>query len=101
VQLHEVLELNAWLGDWVILRKHESSVAQIAEAQWQKMQFLYNDEEGVHVMDMESFEQFCVPKESAADVMGWLQDGLEVNALMHNGVPVTVTMPSSQITVQV
>lgn len=74
---------------------------QVADTQWRKMQYLYTDDEGVHVMDAENFEQFCVPKQSAAGVMNWLQDGLEVSALMHDDSPVMVVMPPSQITVQV
>lgn len=65
------------------------------------MQYLYTDEEGVHVMDAENFEQFCVPKASASGVMDWLQDGLEVSALMHDDSPVIVAMPPLNITVQV
>ena len=74
---------------------------QVADAQWRRMQFLYTDEEGVHVMDKESFEQFCVPRNASSGVLDWLQDDLEVSALMHAGVPVVLGMPSSQITVQV
>ena len=78
-----------------------SKVLQVADTQWRRMQFLYTDEEGVHVMDKETFEQFCVPNGAASRVLDWLQDDLEVSALMHGDVPVVLAMPSSQITVQV
>lgn len=76
-------------------------LVQVAETQWRKMQYLYMDDQGIHVMDMENYEQFCVPKASAQGVVDWLQDDLEVSGLMHEGEPIMVAMPNTNITVQV
>ena len=62
----------------------------MAETSRRRLQYLYQDEEGVHVMDTTTFEQFAVPHTAAARVKDWLQDGLELYALMHEDAPVMV-----------
>lgn len=74
---------------------------QVAETSKRKLQFLYEDEEGVHVMDATTFEQFAVPAAAAARVKDWLQDGLELYALMHEGAPVVLEVPQTPIEVTV
>jgi hypothetical protein len=103
--MHDVqcsaLFMHAWHSGATTRGHSMPAAAQVADTQWRKMQYLYMDDEGVHVMDADNFEQYCVPKAAAEGVMGWLQDDLEVTALMHDGSPVVVAMPPTQITVQV
>jgi elongation factor P len=73
----------------------------VAETQWRKMQYLYDDEDGVHVMDLETFEQYSVPKVASTGIMNWLQEGLEVSALMYEGAPAVLDLPGTQLTVKV
>lgn len=46
---------------------------QVPETSRRKLQYLYSDEEGIHVMDSESFDQYAVPLAAASRVKDWLQ----------------------------
>jgi elongation factor P len=55
--------------------------------------FLYADETQCHFMNQETFEQFDFSKESLADKTAYLKDGVEVQILNFNGLPVNVELP--------
>lgn len=81
--------------------QQEGESIQVAETSRRRLQYLYQDEEGVHVMDTTTFEQFAVPHTAAARVKDWLQDGLELYALMHEDAPVVLDVPQGPIEVSV
>ncbi len=58
-----------------------------------KASFLYADEAQCHFMNQESFEQFDFSKSTLGDQVKFLKEGLEVNILNFNGVPITVELP--------
>ena len=58
-----------------------------------KANFLYADDKQAHFMNQETFEQFDFPRESLAEKIGFLKDGLEVNILNFNSNPINVEMP--------
>ena len=49
--------------------------------------FLYNDGEGYHFMNPESYEQIAVPEDVIGDSAPHLQEGMTVSLSTHNGVP--------------
>ena len=59
-----------------------------------EMQYLYQDEEGFHFMDQQTYEQYAL----AADVVGedskYLLEGLQLTILVHNGKPISLTLPN-------
>ena len=60
--------------------------------------FLFGDDSGFTFMDKENYEQLVV----GADVLDpdqsrWLQDGMEVLVALHEGTPVSVTLPKSVV----
>eukprot|EP00892_Ulva_mutabilis_P001371 jgi/Ulvmu1/11234/UM073_0006.1 len=83
------------------LKVATSKMLEVAETSKRRLQFLYQDEDGLHVMDTTTFEQFAVPHAAATRVQDWLQDGLELYALMHDDVPVVLDVPQAPIEVQV
>lgn len=55
--------------------------------------FLYQDDDGCHFMNQETFEQFDFSKAALDGQAGYLKEGVEVNILNFNGVPVSVELP--------
>ena len=55
--------------------------------------FLYQDGEGYHFMNPESYEQIAVPADVVGDAAPYLQEGMTVTLSTHNGVPLTIELP--------
>ncbi len=60
-------------------------------------QFLYRDDDDLHFMDEETFEQFSVRAEAVPDVAPWLREGLVVRALHFEGRVATVELPQTMV----
>lgn len=56
--------------------------------------FLYNDGEGYHFMNPENFDQVVVSEDVVGDNASWLQDGMKCVLSLHEGVPITMQLPS-------
>jgi elongation factor P len=56
--------------------------------------FLYQDGEGYHFMNDESFEQLQVSEDILGDQAQWLQEGMKVILSLFNGVPVAIQLPA-------
>ena len=56
--------------------------------------FLYQDGEGFHFMNPESYEQVTVPEDILGDQAVYLQEGMPVMLSVHNGVPIAVELPA-------
>jgi elongation factor P len=55
--------------------------------------FLYEDDEGFHVMNPETFDQLVVTKDIVGDQSAYLQEGMEVMLSTHNGVAIAIELP--------
>jgi elongation factor P len=55
--------------------------------------FLYQDGEGYHFMQPESFDQVVVSEDVVGDAASWLQDGMTVQLSTHEGVPIALELP--------
>ncbi|HEY8381030.1 MAG TPA: elongation factor P [Microvirga sp.] len=55
--------------------------------------FLYQDGEGYHFMNPESYEQVPVPEDILGDQAVYLQEGMVVKLSMHNGLPIAIELP--------
>ena len=62
-----------------------------ADVQDVKMQYLYRDGDVYHFMDNKTYEQFEITKEQLGDSWKWLQEETEVDIVLYEGVPVSVT----------
>ena len=66
-----------------------------AEVVKQKVQYLYNDGEGFHLMDPESFEQFQLSKDIIDEAAGYLKEADELNLQFFDGKVINVELPKN------
>ncbi len=57
------------------------------------MQMLYNDDEGFHFMDQESFENVTIQRELIGGPADFLKDGMSVDVQFHDGTAIGVELP--------
>ena len=55
--------------------------------------FLYEDGEGFHFMNPETYDQVAVQKDVIGDAAPYLQEGMKVMVSIHNDVALTVELP--------
>lgn len=55
--------------------------------------YLYEDGEGFHFLNPESYDQITVPREVIGEQAVYLTDGMTVTITSHEGVPLSVTLP--------
>ena len=55
--------------------------------------FLYEDGEGFHFMNPETYDQVVASREVVGDSAPWLQDGMTVTLSTHEGVPIALELP--------
>ena len=55
--------------------------------------FLYQDGEGYHFMQPETYDQVVVSEETVGDNAPWLSDGMSVVLSVHEGVPIAMELP--------
>ena len=56
--------------------------------------FLYQDGDGYHFMNPQSFEQVAVPPEIMGDAIPYIQEGMAVQISCHEGVPISIELPA-------
>lgn len=68
--------------------KFEEADVELAPAS-----LLYSDAGAFHFMDETTFEQFSLPIDKIADIKGYLKEGVPLQALKYNGIPVSLQLP--------
>jgi len=58
------------------------------------LQYLYNTGDEYYFMDRESYEQFPVSREQLSEGIYYLQDGMELEGLFHEGGLIKVELPT-------
>ncbi|MBL0319607.1 MAG: elongation factor P [Alphaproteobacteria bacterium] len=56
-------------------------------------QFLYTEEDKMHLMDNESYEQIEIKQSLLGDASQFLQDGITVTVYSHDGEPLSAQLP--------
>lgn len=64
------------------------------EVERRKCQYLYNDGEHYHFMELEHFDQFALSKEILGDKTLYLTENLVVDVLYIDGKPLTMEVPN-------
>ena len=64
-----------------------------ADLEERKMQFLYNQEDEYHFMDIDNYEQLSISKEHLGDNVNFLIDNMEVEVLFFGGKAIDVSLP--------
>jgi elongation factor P len=59
-----------------------------------EMQMLYNDAEGYHFMDSETYENITLQRELIGDPADFLKDGMKVAVQTHEGIPISIELPA-------
>jgi elongation factor P len=58
------------------------------------VQFLYGDDDGLHFMDSQSYEQFTLTRDDVGDATGYLKEGLEgIRSVVFNEKVISVDLP--------
>jgi elongation factor P len=59
-----------------------------------EMQMLYNDADGYHFMDQETFENVTLQRDLIGPPADFLKDGMVVEVQFHDGVPIGCDLPT-------
>jgi elongation factor P len=60
-------------------------------------QFLYSDDDSIHLMDSETFEQIQVSKNILGDKAGYLKEDMKVKVSIHDTTPIGIELPLTVI----
>ena len=62
------------------------------------VQFLYQDGDGYHFMDTQSYDQFALSADEIGDTVGYLKDGMEgIRSVVFNDKVISVDLPNTVI----
>jgi elongation factor P len=59
--------------------------------------FLYQDGEGFHFMNPETYDQVTVPESVIGDAAPYLQEGMTVELALHEGVAISIVLPQRAV----
>ena len=62
-----------------------------------KHQYMYQDSEGFHFMNMESYDQVALPPDIVGDLAAYLQPEMEVTISLHEGTPLAIELPPKAV----
>ena len=84
-------------GNTKPLRLGSGETVETAYLDKRPCQFLYQDKDGAHFMDTESYEQFALPMEKAGSHLPFLTEEVPVNITFHEGQPINVALPAAVV----
>ncbi len=84
-------------GVKVALRYKTTDQVERAFVEDNKFQFMYQDGEGFHFMNMENYEQVALNEDIIGDQAAYLHPEMEVTISLHEGNPVSIELPQKVI----
>ena len=84
-------------GVKVSLRFKTTDQVERAFVEDRKHQYMYQDGDGFHFMNMESYDQVSVSADIVGDQAAYLQPEMEVSISMHEGTPLSIEMPPKAV----
>jgi elongation factor P len=84
-------------GVKVSLRYKTTDQVERAFVEDRKHQYMYQDGDGFHFMNMESYDQVAVPADIIGDLTAYLQPEMEVTISLHEGVAVAIELPPKAV----
>jgi elongation factor P len=82
----------------IIARNFQGSEkVEAADVGFRHVQYLYGDERTCTFMDLETYDQFPLPKEMIGNAVELLVGGAEVDAMLYDGTPIGLTLPSTMV----
>jgi elongation factor P len=90
------------ISDGVKISERYKTTDQVEKATIEERNytFLYEDADGFHFMEPESFDQVQVTKDVIGTSSSYLQEGMTVKLSLHGVVPVSITLPQ-RVTLEV
>jgi elongation factor P len=78
------------------IRAGSSDSFEVAYLDRKRCEYLYKESSGDYMfMDMQSYEQFPLPDELAADRMGFVKENTQVDVTFHGTTPIDVVLPAT------
>jgi elongation factor P len=84
-------------GVKVSLRFKTTDQVERAFVEDKKHQFMYQDGDGFHFMNMESYDQVTLPADIIGDQTAYLAPEMEVIISLHEGSPVSIELPPKAV----
>ena len=84
-------------GVKVSLRYKTTEQVERAFVEDRKHQYMYQDGDGFHFMNMESYDQVAVSADIVGDQAAYLQPEMEVTISLHDGMPVAIELPPKAV----
>jgi elongation factor P len=84
-------------GVKVALRFKTTDQVERAFVEDRKHQYMYQDGDGFHFMNMESYDQVTLPEDIIGDQAAYLQPEMEVTISMHESTPVAIELPPKAV----
>jgi elongation factor P len=83
------------ISDGVKVSERYRTTEQVERAfvDTQPHHFLYQDGEGFHFMNPTSYEQVTLGRDIVGDQAAYLQEGMECQISLHEGVPIALELP--------
>ena len=84
-------------GVKVSLRFKTTDQVERAFVEDKKHQYMYQDGDGFHFMNMESYDQVTLPADIIGDQTAYLAPEMEVTISLHEGSPVSIELPPKAV----
>jgi len=84
-------------GVKVSLRFKTTDQVERAFVEDKKHQYMYQDGDGFHFMNMESYDQVTLPADIVSDQAAYLQPEMEVTISLHEGTPLSIELPPKAV----
>ncbi len=65
-----------------------------ADLEEQEMEYLYSDKDNCYFMNTSNYEQHPLTKDQLGDAIDLLKDNTICIVLLHNGLPIGITLPN-------
>src|SRR5262249_3550759 len=87
------------IGDGVKVAQRYKTTEQVERAyvEDREYQFLYQDGDGFHFMNTESYDQVTLAADTVGDQAAYLQPEMKVTLSVHEGIPVALQLPQKAI----
>jgi len=87
------------ISDGVKVSQRYKTTEQVERAfvEDKEHQFIYQDADGFHFMNTETYDQVTLPADLVGDQAAYLQPEMKVMVSVHEGVPVSIELPQKAI----
>ncbi|MBY0262468.1 MAG: elongation factor P [Phycisphaerales bacterium] len=84
---------NVQTGGTIEKRCQPSEEIEIIDLDRRPMEYLFSDNTGATFMDVETYDQFVMPKDVLGEALQYLRPNAQTVVLMYNGNPITIELP--------